>query len=92
MHVEFTQKESTVNIWHDFREEIGISRSELYGYLKGLTEGYVIKLNNPIKWQTSITLSELRTEIGIEPAQSFRYLTLQQLRKIQRLVYLGSMV
>jgi predicted transcriptional regulator len=74
------------SVWDRFRDTIGISRAYLNDYLDGATEAVIIEMRDPVKWERPISLGELRTHISVEPPQSFRYLSDEQVTELDRLL------
>jgi predicted transcriptional regulator len=74
------------SVWDRFRDMIGISRSYLQDYLDGAKEAVIIELGSPVKLDRPIHLDELRTHLGVEPPQSFRYLSEHQVARIDSLL------
>lgn len=61
-------------VWGAFGAQIEISRDDLSDYLHGSEEAAIIEVDRPHRWHHPVSLQDLRTHIGVEPAQSFRYL------------------
>ncbi len=76
---------NTEEIWREYSHAIGIGRAELADYLDGATNSSVLELDNPNLWSRPVGLAELRRQLGVEPAQSFRYLNAKQLSRLQGL-------
>lgn len=72
-------------IWRQYSHAIGIGHAELTDYLDGATNCSVLELDTPNLWSRPVGLTELRRHLGVEPAQSFRYLNLKQLSSLQGL-------
>lgn len=72
-------------IWHQYSHAIGIGYAELTDYLEGAKSCSVLELDTPTLWRRPVGLAELRRHLGIEPAQSFRYLNTKQLSRLQTL-------
>ena len=78
-------RSNTEEIWREYSDAIGIGHAELKDYLEGATDCSVLELDTPTVWSRPVGLVELRRQLGIEPAQSFRYLTARQLSRLQGL-------
>lgn len=76
-------RSNTEEIWREYSHAIGIGQAELTDYLEGATDCSVLELDTPNLWPHPIGLAELRRQLGIEPAQSFRYLNAKQLSRLQ---------
>lgn len=66
------------SVWSQFRHRIDISEADLKAYLRGALEAVIIEAENPEGWEVPLPLYEFRRLLGIEPPQSFRYLTPKQ--------------
>lgn len=78
-------RSNTEEIWREYSHAIGIGHAELTDYLEGATDCSVLELDTPNLWPRPVGLAELRRQLGIEPAQSFRYLNTKQLTRLQGL-------
>lgn len=78
-------RSNTEEIWREYSHAIGIGQAELTDYLEGATDCSVLELDTPNLWPRPVGLAELRRQMGIEPAQSFRYLNTKQLSRLQTL-------
>jgi predicted transcriptional regulator len=72
-------------VWDSYGGEIDIARDELTRYLAGTDDVAVLSVTQPVRWPNAVPLESLRTRIGIEPPQSFRYLTQEQAESLRRL-------
>ncbi|WP_022887475.1 hypothetical protein [Glaciibacter superstes] len=72
-------------IWRNYSHVIGIEKAELIDYLHGASECSVLELDTPNLWLRPVSLDDLRRQLHIEPAQSFRYLTDKQLGRLENL-------
>lgn len=77
------------DIWRNYGGVIGLEQSELTDYLHGARDCSVLELDTPALWQRPVDLHELRRVLGVEPAQSFRYLTGRQLARLEQLTRSG---
>lgn len=78
-------RSNTDQIWRDYSDVIGIEQAELTEYLHEASECSVLELDAPNQWAKPVGLAELRRSIHVEPAQSFRYLSVKQLARLQDL-------
>lgn len=85
MRVRRLVRSNIPEIWRDYSQRIGISQAELTEYLDGARECSVLELDTPDVWSHSVELDELRRQLHIEPAQSFRYLNGKQLVRLRDL-------
>jgi predicted transcriptional regulator len=65
-------------------EQLGLSAAEIAEYLSGLSDGIILGVKDPRTFECPIPLATVRSQIGTEPAQSFRYLTEDQRIIIER--------
>ncbi|MCX8455651.1 hypothetical protein IG195_11185 [Arthrobacter sp. TES] len=63
------------SIWFRHSRALGISRVEFDEYFAGAKVAYALQLQDVRKHIQPISLLELRMKFGIEPPQSWRYLT-----------------
>lgn len=85
MRVRRFKRGSADTIWRNHSEDIGIDEEELVDYLEGAAEGTVIELGEPRPWDNPIRLDQLRRDLELEPAQSFRYLNPRQFARLLEL-------
>jgi len=78
-------RSNSQDIWRDYSGVIGIQQAELDEYLEGARECSVLELDTPTRWPRPVALAELRHILHLEPAQSFRYLTGNQLTRLHAL-------
>lgn len=60
-------------IWKQYRDQTGVSRSEYEAYFHGRTHGYVIALRDPQRFRSSASMDYLRERFGFRAPQSYRY-------------------
>lgn len=70
-------------VWETYSEDIGIEEDALEDYLAGADSSTVLQVEAPESWNRPISLSLLRETLGLEPPQSFRYLTADQVEEIR---------
>ena len=85
MRVRSFAKSNARAIWRDYSSKIGINESELRDYLNGAAVPSVLELEEPNLWVRPVPLEELRRNLQLEPAQSFRYLNSHQLEELERM-------
>jgi len=68
----------TEDVWGGHAHKLLIGRSELAEYLDGTTEAAIVGAAQPQVWEQPLLLSALRSEVGVEPPQSYRYVTAPQ--------------
>lgn len=71
------------DIWRTYKDEISIQWDELSAYLNGASMSSVLELESPVTWRHAVPLDSMRRTLGLEPPQSFRYLTARQLSKFE---------
>lgn len=72
-------------VWGLHGLDIGISESDLNAYLEGADESTLLEVDCPDSWEQPVPLNSLRTVLGIEPSQSFRYLATEQVEQAKQL-------
>lgn len=70
-------------VWETYSEEIGIEEHALEDYLAGADASTVLQVEAPEIWSRPIPLGLLREILRLEPPQSFRYLTPDQVEAIR---------
>jgi predicted transcriptional regulator len=85
MRVRRLVRTTAEEIWRNYSGVIGIGQAELAAYLYGASESSVLELEAPNMWSRPVPLESLRQQLHVEPAQSFRYLTDQQLARLEDL-------
>lgn len=69
-------------IWKKFNKRTGVSQEVFQSYFDGVDVAYGIELKKVWKCETELALSGLREKLKLEPPQSFRYLSEEQLGKV----------
>lgn len=77
-HLSAVHKDTPEALWERFEAHLDISNEYFNEYLDGRGEAAVIELRLKESWERTVTLEELRAEIGVQPPQSFRYLDAAQ--------------
>ncbi|MCT9820797.1 ASCH domain-containing protein [Microbacterium sp. W1N] len=67
-------------VWNLYRDQIEIEKAALGDYLSDLDAAAILRVNNFHRWSHPVPLHDLRLRLGIEPPQSFRYLTDEHVR------------
>ncbi|GAA4657966.1 hypothetical protein GCM10025779_24560 [Arthrobacter cryoconiti] len=62
------------SIWKRFSLELGVNRQEFDDYFQGVEIAYALQLSEVTPSQRPVSLAELRSDLGLEPPQSWRYL------------------
>ena len=70
-------------VWENYADDIDIEEAALAEYLDGAAESTLLEIEDPEPWTRPVTLSVLRSTIGVEPPQSFRYLVPEQVDLIR---------
>lgn len=72
-------------VWGLHGSDIGIEEGDLNAYLAGADESTLLEVDCPDSWEQPVPLESLRTVLGIEPSQSFRYLATEQVEQAKQL-------
>lgn len=72
------------NLWSRFKSAVGVTRQELDDYFTGADHGYALKLRDVRVLDSPFTLEEMRWRVGLEPPQSFRYISPEQVARLTR--------
>ena len=68
-------KKPPEEIWHIFKNEVKISKTDFFKYYKEKQWAYAIKVKSPYLYKERITLQKLRAIYGSwSPPQNFRYI------------------
>ncbi|MEI2270239.1 ASCH domain-containing protein [Microbacterium sp. No. 7] len=70
-------------VWETYSADIGIEEDALEDYLAGADSSTVLQVEAPESWSRPVSLGLLREIFGLEPPQSFRYLTEDQVEAIR---------
>lgn len=70
-------------VWEQFKETIEIDERYLDDYLTDAEEAVIVEVSAPKPWKVPISLAQLRELIGVEPPQSYRYLTQEQVTVLE---------
>jgi predicted transcriptional regulator len=73
------------DVWATFGKQIEIESTELDAYLEGSIKASILGVRNPDLWDAPVSLSDLREKVGLEPAQSWRYLDANQGKALREL-------
>ncbi|TFC54704.1 MULTISPECIES: ASCH domain-containing protein [unclassified Cryobacterium] len=66
--------DAIADIWSSLKMGLGLVESEFFAYFEGNTSGFAVEASHPSRFTTPVSLNLLRSKIGLEPSQSFRYL------------------
>lgn len=80
---EEIHRRGPAEVWEQFNKVIDIDRANLNDYLANTDEAVVLEVSTPEPWHVPLPLSKLRELIGLEPPQSFRYLSEDQASVLQ---------
>ena len=72
-------------VWDQYSAHIGIDRESLDEYLDEATFAALLRVSTPVRWSRPVPLHELRSVTDVEPPQSFRYLSPEQLATLSHL-------
>lgn len=73
IELEGIDRPAASSVWDLYRHEIQIHRQPLEEYLDNVNDAAILRVRSPIRWPKAMPLALLRSEIGLEPPQSFRY-------------------
>lgn len=76
---------SVDRVWTLYRDQIEIEKAALGDYLSDLEAAAILRVHNVHRWSHPVPLRDLRLRLGIEPPQSFRYLTDKHVRILEAL-------
>jgi predicted transcriptional regulator len=79
------ERPNVQDVWHLYPNEIEVGEEALSDYLTAAESAVILRVNRPLRWRRSIPLALLRSALGIEPSQSFRYLRDAQVVHLERL-------
>lgn len=85
VQLEAIDRPNANRVWHLYRDQIGIEEAALSDYLADLDSAAILRVNNVRRWRHSVPLRDLRLRLGIEPSQSFRYLTDDHIKVLESL-------
>lgn len=69
-------------LWPEVRARAGVTRREFNEYFRGARSAFALRLRDVVALTTPVPLGELRSRTGLEPPQSFRYVTLEQVESL----------
>lgn len=69
------ERPRSADVWRLYRDTIQISRGSLATYLEDVEDAAILRVDRPSRWAAPLPLADLRLVVGVEPPQSFRYLT-----------------
>lgn len=70
-------------VWGQHAHALLIGENELAAYLDGTTKAAIVGASHPAAWGQPLPLQGLRTDVGVEPPQSYRYLTAEQVQVLE---------
>ncbi|NMO93996.1 ASCH domain-containing protein [Actinomycetospora sp. TBRC 11914] len=76
--LELTTVGNPNQLWHLFSARAGLTRDEYDSYFAGSTKGGALALRNVVRFRSPPPLASLRERIGINPPQSYRYVSRSQ--------------
>lgn len=80
--IDRIEQSSPLGLWMRVGDSAGVTRAQYDAYFEGSPRAVALHLCEVRRLEPPAPLAELRSTIGVEPAQSFRYLTLAQLRAL----------
>jgi predicted transcriptional regulator len=69
---------SPAELWPAVRHDAGVTEAEFDEYFRGARRAFALYLRDVIPLATPTPLHEIRAQAGLEPPQSFRYVTQTQ--------------
>ncbi len=72
-------------VWNLYQDQIEIEKAALGDYLSDLEAAAILRVNDVHRWSHPVPLRDLRLRLGIEPPQSFRYLTDEHVQILETL-------
>lgn len=69
-------------IWSQYGKQSKVQKNFFYRYYDNITHGFAIHLEKPLQLKRQLSLRELKDEYGINPPQSYRYLSKEILQAI----------
>lgn len=76
-------------LWPTFGKQLDISKEYFHGYLAGRDAAAVIELQRAEQWERPVALDDLRTGLGVQAPQSYRYLSSELEQALRRLSAAG---
>lgn len=76
---------SADRVWALYRDQIEIEKAALGDYLSDLEAAAILRIYNVRRWSHPVPLRDLRLRLGVEPPQSFRYLTDEHVEVLEAL-------
>lgn len=70
------------SIWSKYSNVLGVSHEEFNEYFAGADVAYALRLDNVTESRCPVTLVQLREDYGLEPPQSWRYLSTDSLSQL----------
>jgi predicted transcriptional regulator len=71
-------------LWPEIRSTAGLLRREYNEYFHGASTAFALRLRDVVRLSTPVSLQDLRARTGLEPPQSFRYVTAEQVTVLRR--------
>jgi len=79
-------------VWRRFKRMIGIDQAYLDDYLQGASNAAIVEVDEPQRWAGTVTLHQLRSDLCLEPAQSYRYLDQWKAAQLEQISNSGATV
>lgn len=80
--IERIESGSPEVIWDHSRGRVGVSRQEFTEYFDGASAAFALHLRDIAPLQHPFPLQLMRSRTGLEPPQSFRYITDDQAKQL----------
>lgn len=75
LSLDSVDRPAASDVWPLFNGRIQISERALQDYLTDCDRAAVLHVSQPERWDRPVPLHQLRSIVGVEPPQSFRYLS-----------------
>jgi predicted transcriptional regulator len=72
-------------LWEKYGQRLKIAEVDLEDYLDETETPVILEATEPERWGRPVTLAELRESTGVEPPQSYRFLTDEQAAALRKL-------
>lgn len=70
-------------LWDQFGDRLDISRAYFDEYLLDRKGASILEVGHVSRWKHAVPLARLRTDVRVEPPQSYRYLSAEQVSTLR---------
>lgn len=85
VRLESIERPKSHDVWHLYRHEMLIGRDAVADYLTETDSAAILRVTHPHRWPHAVSLAILRRALQLEPPQSFRYLSPDQVADLEQL-------